>query len=67
MYACTHYTFSTQLFDTLQCVSEIDIIIKGTSTFSICTKHRGILLQTKERELLDWIYALDPLLAGTIK
>ncbi|XP_065919048.1 kinesin-like protein KIF1A isoform X2 [Dysidea avara] len=39
----------------------------GTSTFSICTKHRGILLQTKERELHDWIYALDPLLAGTMK
>lgn len=39
----------------------------GTSTFSICTKHRGILLQTKEKELHDWIYALDPLLAGTMK
>lgn len=37
------------------------------NTFSICTKYRGILLQTKEKEVQEWIYAMDPLLAGSIK
>jgi flagellar biosynthesis chaperone FliJ len=39
----------------------------NANTFSICTKHRGLLFQTKERELSDWIYAMDPLLAGSLK
>lgn len=37
------------------------------NTFSICTKYRGMLLQTKEKEVQEWIYAMDPLLAGSIK
>lgn len=39
----------------------------AANTFSICTKHRGILLQARDREVYDWIYAMDPLLAGSIK
>lgn len=37
------------------------------NTFSICTKYRGVLLQAKEKEVQEWIYAMDPLLAGSLK
>ena len=37
------------------------------NTFTICTKHRGFLLQARDRDTYDWLYALDPLLAGTLK
>jgi hypothetical protein len=39
----------------------------SANTFSICTKHRGLLLQARDRDLSDWIYAMDPLLAGSLK
>ena len=42
--------------------------IRGANTFSICTKTRGFLLQTLgEKEIHDWLYAINPLLAGTIR
>lgn len=37
------------------------------NTFSVSTKYRSIVLQTQEKDLVDWLYALDPLLAGTIR
>ena len=27
----------------------------------------GIILQTQDKDLEDWLYAMDPLLAGTIR
>jgi kinesin family member 1 len=36
--------------------------------FSVVTKHRGYLLQTlTDREVHDWLYAINPLLAGQIR
>uniref|UniRef100_A0A8C6WNR0 PH domain-containing protein n=1 Tax=Neogobius melanostomus TaxID=47308 RepID=A0A8C6WNR0_9GOBI len=35
---------------------------------AVCTEHRGILLQaTNDKEMHDWLYAFNPLLAGTIR
>uniref|UniRef100_A0A3P9M376 plus-end-directed kinesin ATPase n=1 Tax=Oryzias latipes TaxID=8090 RepID=A0A3P9M376_ORYLA len=37
------------------------------NTFAVCTEHRGILLQAaNDKEMHDWLYAFNPLLAGTI-
>lgn len=36
--------------------------------FSVVTKHRGYLLQTLgDKEVHDWLYAINPLLAGQIR
>ncbi len=38
------------------------------NTFSIVTKSKGYLIQTQaDRELHDWLYAINPLLAGKIR
>lgn len=38
------------------------------NAFAVCTKHRGVLLQAaNDREMHDWLYAFNPLLAGTIR
>ena len=40
------------------------------STFSVVTATGGYLLQTEggcEREIHDWLYAINPLLAGQIR
>ncbi|XP_077399239.1 kinesin-like protein KIF1B isoform X14 [Vanacampus margaritifer] len=43
-------------------------MLKTPNTFAVCTKHRGILLQANnEKDMNDWLYALNPLLAGTIR
>lgn len=37
-------------------------------SFSVVTKHRGYLLQTLgDKEVHDWLYAINPLLAGQIR
>ncbi|XP_078801647.1 kinesin-like protein KIF1A isoform X4 [Oryzias latipes] len=43
-------------------------MLKTPNTFAVCTEHRGILLQAaNEKEMHDWLYAFNPLLAGTIR
>ncbi|CAH1240087.1 KIF1B [Branchiostoma lanceolatum] len=43
-------------------------MLKTPNTFSVCTKHRGFLLQTLgDKDVHDWLYAINPLLAGTIR
>ncbi|XP_075898420.1 kinesin-like protein KIF1B isoform X4 [Nelusetta ayraudi] len=43
-------------------------MLKTANTFAVCTKHRGILLQAiNEKDMNDWLYAFNPLLAGTIR
>lgn len=43
-------------------------MLKARNTFSVITKHRGFLLQTPDdREFHDWLYAINPLLAGEIR
>jgi kinesin family protein 1 len=38
------------------------------SNNSVVTKHRGYLLQTLfDKEVHDWLYAINPLLAGQIR
>lgn len=42
--------------------------LQTPNTFAVCTKHRGILLQANnEKDMNDWLYAFNPLLAGTIR
>ncbi|XP_077998680.1 kinesin-like protein KIF1A [Glandiceps talaboti] len=43
-------------------------MLKTPNTFSVCTKFRGFLLQTNsDKEVHDWLYAFNPLLAGSIR
>ncbi|XP_063091563.1 kinesin-like protein KIF1B isoform X14 [Cavia porcellus] len=43
-------------------------MVKTPNTFAVCTKHRGVLLQAlNDKDLNDWLYAFNPLLAGTIR
>ncbi|XP_017782676.1 PREDICTED: kinesin-like protein unc-104 isoform X6 [Nicrophorus vespilloides] len=43
-------------------------MVKLPNTFSVVSKHRGYLLQTlHEKEVHDWLYAINPLLAGQIR
>ncbi|XP_026202160.1 kinesin-like protein KIF1A isoform X14 [Anabas testudineus] len=43
-------------------------MLKTPNTFAVCTEHRGILLQAaNDKEMHDWLYAFNPLLAGTIR
>ncbi|RZF34007.1 hypothetical protein LSTR_LSTR012352 [Laodelphax striatellus] len=43
-------------------------MVKVPNTFSVVTKHRGYLMQTLgDREVHDWLYAINPLLAGQIR
>ena len=40
----------------------------GNLPVSIVTKYRGYLFQTlNDKEIYDWLYAINPLLAGEIK
>ncbi|NWV47673.1 KIF1B protein, partial [Daphoenositta chrysoptera] len=42
-------------------------MVKMPNTFGVCTKHRGVLLQAiNDKDMNDWLYAFNPLLAGTI-
>uniref|UniRef100_A0A8D0NDD8 plus-end-directed kinesin ATPase n=1 Tax=Sus scrofa TaxID=9823 RepID=A0A8D0NDD8_PIG len=42
-------------------------MVKTPNTFAVCTKHRGVLLQAlNDKDMNDWLYAFNPLLAGTI-
>ncbi|MEQ2200682.1 hypothetical protein XENOCAPTIV_001624, partial [Xenoophorus captivus] len=42
--------------------------LQTPNTFAVCTEHRGILLQAvNDKEMHDWLYAFNPLLAGTIR
>ncbi|XP_067228993.1 kinesin-like protein KIF1A isoform X3 [Chanodichthys erythropterus] len=43
-------------------------MLKTPYTFAVCTEHRGILLQaSNDKEMHDWLYAFNPLLAGSIR
>ncbi|XP_013979234.1 kinesin-like protein KIF1A isoform X17 [Salmo salar] len=43
-------------------------MLKSPNTFAVCTEHRGILLQaSNDKEMHDWLYAFNPLLAGSIR
>ncbi|XP_073937488.1 kinesin-like protein KIF1B isoform X7 [Castor canadensis] len=43
-------------------------MVKTPNTFAVCTKYRGVLLQAlNDKDMNDWLYAFNPLLAGTIR
>ncbi|KAM4651094.1 kinesin-like protein KIF1B isoform 12-T13 [Discoglossus pictus] len=43
-------------------------MVKSPNIFAVCTKYRGILLQAiNDKDMNDWLYAFNPLLAGTIR
>ncbi|XP_069053897.1 kinesin-like protein KIF1A isoform X18 [Lepisosteus oculatus] len=43
-------------------------MLKTLNTFAVCTEHRGILLQaSNDKDMHDWLYAFNPLLAGSIR
>ncbi|KAK6056341.1 PH domain protein [Cooperia oncophora] len=43
-------------------------MLKVPNTFSVCTNHRGFLMQIMPGdEMYDWLYAINPLMAGQMK
>lgn len=56
-------------------------MLKVPNTFSVCTNHRGFLMQimpgdevfyifrqeNTKNQMYDWLYAINPLLAGQMK
>ncbi|XP_047647673.1 kinesin-like protein KIF1B isoform X6 [Phacochoerus africanus] len=43
-------------------------MVTTPNTFAVWTKHRGVLLQAlNDKDMNDWLYAFNPLLAGTIR
>jgi hypothetical protein len=43
-------------------------VFQARNTFSVLTRYRGFLLQTPDdKEFHDWLYAINPLLAGQIR
>ncbi|XP_063001570.1 kinesin-like protein KIF1B isoform X4 [Elgaria multicarinata webbii] len=43
-------------------------MVKTPNTFAVCTRYRGVLLQAiNDKDMNDWLYAFNPLLAGTIR
>ncbi|XP_048831815.1 kinesin-like protein KIF1A isoform X2 [Brienomyrus brachyistius] len=43
-------------------------MLRTPNTFAVCTAHRGILIQaSSDKEMHDWLYAFNPLLAGSIR
>ncbi|XP_037953284.1 kinesin-like protein unc-104 isoform X10 [Teleopsis dalmanni] len=52
----------------VECSEDQAAMVKIPNTFSVVTKHRGYLLQTlADKEVHDWLYAINPLLAGQIR
>ncbi|XP_026475169.1 kinesin-like protein unc-104 [Ctenocephalides felis] len=52
----------------VECSEDQAAMLRVQNTFSVVTKHRGYLLQTfGDREVHDWLYAINPLLAGQIR
>ncbi|KAI6217492.1 Kinesin-like protein KIF1B [Aphelenchoides fujianensis] len=43
-------------------------MLKVPNTFSVCTNHRGFLMQTlPDDDIHDWLYAINPLLGGQMR
>ncbi|NXV22824.1 KIF1B protein, partial [Cepphus grylle] len=57
------------LFTPLQAKdSALALPLQTPNTFAVCTEHRGILLQaSSDKDMHDWLYAFNPLLAGSIR
>jgi len=43
-------------------------MVQAANTFSIITRYNGYLIQTpSDKDFHDWLYAINPLLAGQIR
>lgn len=52
----------------VECSEDQQAMVRVKNTFSMVTKHRGYLMQTFcEKEVHEWLYAINPLLAGQIR
>ncbi|XP_022370073.1 kinesin-like protein KIF1B isoform X2 [Enhydra lutris kenyoni] len=52
----------------VECSEDQQAMVKTPNIFAVCTKHRGVLLQAlNDKDMNDWLYAFNPLLAGTIR
>jgi kinesin family protein 1 len=52
----------------IECSEDQQEMLKVVNTFSIVTKYSGYLMQTlSDKEVHDWLYAINPLLAGQIR
>lgn len=52
----------------IECSEDQKQMVKVTNVFSIVTKYCGYLMQTSsDKEVHEWLYAINPLLAGQIK
>ncbi len=50
------------------CLILLHFFIKNQNTFSVTTNNRGFLMQTLTgKEIFEWLYALNPLLAGELR
>ena len=59
------FTFADKKLSTLDFSEQQNLV---RNTFSITTKQNGFLVQTlNEKELHDWLYAINPLLTGKIR
>ncbi|ULU05077.1 hypothetical protein L3Y34_017659 [Caenorhabditis briggsae] len=47
---------------------DLQAMVKVPNTFSVCTNQRGFLMQMMPGdEMYDWLYAINPLMAGQMK
>ena len=52
----------------IECSEDQKEMLKVVNVFSIVTKYSGFLMQTfSDKEVHEWLYAINPLLAGQIK
>ncbi|CAG2102727.1 unnamed protein product [Medioppia subpectinata] len=52
----------------IECSEDQKQMLKVVNVFSIVTKYSGFLMQTNsDKEVHEWLYAINPLLAGQIK
>ena len=64
VYVCARGPFHIIVCIVTSCCFRLQV----RNTFSVITKHRGFLLQTlDDKEFYDWLYAINPLLAGQLR
>ena len=52
----------------VECSEDQKQMLKVGNVFSVVTKYSGYLMQTfSDKEVHEWLYAINPLLAGQIK
>ena len=47
--------------------STLSLSLLLKSSFSLSTKYRSMVIQAGEKDVMEWLNALDPLLVGTLR